>query len=58
MRHSLLALRLVSNDLEEVRNKAAIDKEFRPGIETTERNYRYNGWKKAVARAQEWEDRG
>ncbi|WP_109409907.1 glycerol kinase GlpK [Proteus genomosp. 4] len=45
------------SDLEEVKNKAAIDKEFRPGIETTERNYRYNGWKKAVARAQEWEDR-
>ncbi|HAT6296160.1 TPA: glycerol kinase, partial [Proteus mirabilis] len=46
------------SDLEEVKNKAEIDKEFRPGIETTERNYRYNGWKKAVARAQEWEDRG
>ncbi|MDO8223287.1 FGGY-family carbohydrate kinase, partial [Staphylococcus aureus] len=33
------------SDLEEVKNKAEIDKEFRPGIETTERNYRYNGWK-------------
>lgn len=45
------------SSLEEVKNKAKIEKQFRPSIETTERNYRYNGWKKAVARAQEWEDR-
>ncbi|SFU86760.1 glycerol kinase GlpK [Xenorhabdus koppenhoeferi] len=44
-------------DLDEVKNKATIEKEFCPGIETTERNHKYNGWKKAVARAQEWEDR-
>ncbi|CDG23215.1 Glycerol kinase [Xenorhabdus poinarii G6] len=44
-------------DLDEVKSKALIEKEFRPGIETTERNHKYNGWKKAVARAQEWEDR-
>ncbi|OTA18637.1 glycerol kinase [Xenorhabdus beddingii] len=44
-------------DLDEVTSKAVIEKEFRPGIETTERNHKYNGWKKAVARAQEWEDR-
>ncbi len=43
-------------DLEEVRSKAAIEKEFRPGIETVERNYRYRGWKKAVTRAQAWEE--
>ncbi|MBS9423306.1 glycerol kinase GlpK [Photorhabdus caribbeanensis] len=44
-------------DLDEVKSKATIEKEFRPGIETTERNYKYNGWKKAVARAQDWEDK-
>ncbi|MBD1228172.1 glycerol kinase GlpK [Xenorhabdus griffiniae] len=44
-------------DLDEVKSKAVVEKEFRPSIETTERNYKYNGWKKAVARAQEWEDR-
>ncbi|MBC8954410.1 glycerol kinase GlpK [Xenorhabdus sp. PB62.4] len=44
-------------DLDEVKSKSGIEKEFRPGIETTERNHKYNGWKKAVARAQEWEDR-
>lgn len=43
-------------DLDEVRAKAVIEHEFRPGIETTERNYRYAGWKKAVSRAQFWEN--
>ncbi|HAT3809971.1 glycerol kinase GlpK [Morganella morganii] len=43
-------------DLEEIKAKSTIEKTFRPGIETTERNVRYNGWKKAVARAQDWED--
>lgn len=33
-----------------------IEREFRPGIETTERNYRYSGWKKAVKRAPAWEE--
>ena len=28
-----------------------IEREFRHGIETTERNFRYSGWKKAVKRA-------
>lgn len=45
-------------DLDEVKRKANIEREFRPGIETTERNFRYNGWKKAVMRAQSWEDHG
>ncbi|MEG0536171.1 hypothetical protein, partial [Hafnia sp.] len=27
-----------------------------PSIETVERNYRYSGWKKAVSRAQAWEE--
>ncbi|MGS6265045.1 hypothetical protein ACVGWD_04325, partial [Enterobacter asburiae] len=26
------------------------------GIETTERNFRYSGWKKAVKRALAWEE--
>lgn len=44
------------SDLEEVRSKAVIEREFRPGIETVERNYRYEDWKKAVARARAWEE--
>ena len=46
------------NDLDELQSKATIERVFKPGIETTERNFKYEGWKKAVARAQEWEDRG
>ena len=38
------------------KKKAVIEREFRPGIETTERNYRYAGWKKAVKRAMAWEE--
>ncbi len=34
-------------NLDELQEKAVIEREFRPGIETTERNYRYNGWKKS-----------
>ncbi len=45
------------NDLDEVRSKATIEREFRPSIETTERNVRYKGWQKAVARVRSWEDR-
>jgi glycerol kinase len=44
------------SDLEELRSKATIEREFRPSIETVERNYRYSGWKKAVSRAQAWEE--
>lgn len=44
------------NDLDEVKSKATIEREFRPSIETTERHVRYSGWKKAVARAQAWEE--
>lgn len=43
-------------DLDEVKARSTIEREFRPGIETTERNYRYAGWKKAVERAKGWED--
>ncbi len=38
------------NDLEEVRSKMVIEREFYPDIETVDRNYRYENWKKAVAR--------
>ena len=43
-------------NLDELQEKAVIDREFRPGIETTERNFRYSGWKKAVKRALAWEE--
>ncbi|XNM74616.1 FGGY-family carbohydrate kinase [Escherichia coli] len=43
-------------NLDELQEKAVIEREFRPGIETTERNYRYAGWKKAVKRAMAWEE--
>ncbi|MCZ8824338.1 glycerol kinase [Escherichia albertii] len=43
-------------NLDELHEKAVIEREFRPGIETTERNYRYAGWKKAVKRAMAWEE--
>lgn len=34
-------------NLDELQEKAVIEREFRPGIETTERNFRYSGWKKS-----------
>lgn len=42
-------------DLEEVRAKSTIECEFIPKMEATERNSRYSGWKKAIARAKAWE---
>ncbi|CAH6235805.1 Glycerol kinase [Citrobacter freundii] len=53
--HALLAVGFWQN-LDELQEKAVIEREFRPGIETTERNFRYSGWKKAVKRAMAWED--
>ncbi|UVK78712.1 MAG: glycerol kinase [Sodalis sp. Ffu] len=41
--------------IEEVRSKLVIEREFSPGIEAMERNYLYEGWKKAVARSRSWE---
>lgn len=32
--------------LDELQSKATIERVFKPGIETTERNYKYGGWKK------------
>lgn len=43
------------SDLEEVSTKSVVEREFRPSIETTERNYRYAGWKRAVNRVRGWE---
>ncbi|SQI34233.1 Glycerol kinase [Leminorella richardii] len=44
------------SDLDEVKSKAEVERAFKPGIETTERNVRYRGWQKAVARARDWEE--
>lgn len=44
------------SSLDELQNKSQIERLFKPGIETTERNYRYQGWKKAVERAKDWEE--
>lgn len=43
-------------NLDELQEKAVIEREFRPGLETVERNYLYAGWQKAVQRAQGWEE--
>lgn len=43
-------------DLEEVKSKAPTERQFRPNMKVTEREALYNGWKKAVARAQSWEE--
>lgn len=42
-------------DLDELRDKAAIEKTFIPDVDEVKRNRRYKGWKKAVKRALEWE---
>ncbi|TKI03993.1 glycerol kinase, partial [Martelella alba] len=44
------------DDLEEVRSKSVIEREFQPAIEQAERDVYYHGWQKAVARARAWED--
>lgn len=43
-------------DLDELKNTLVVERDFKPSIETVERNVRYNGWKKAVTRATSWED--
>lgn len=43
-------------DVEEVRSKAEIERKFTPGIESTERNLRYKGWRKAVERVKDWDE--
>ncbi len=34
------------SNLDELQSKATIERVFKPGIETTERNFKYEGWKK------------
>ncbi|MFC0309375.1 glycerol kinase GlpK [Gallibacterium trehalosifermentans] len=41
-------------DLEELRNKAAIERTFIPDHDEAKQQRRYKGWKKAVKRALEW----
>jgi glycerol kinase len=43
--------------LEDVRRNWAKDREFAPRLDAAERESLYRGWRKAVARAREWEDR-
>ncbi|WP_127957154.1 glycerol kinase GlpK [Serratia microhaemolytica] len=43
------------SNLDEVQRTATIERQFQPSIDQTERDRRYQGWKKAVARAQHWE---
>lgn len=42
-------------DLDELKDKAVIEKTFVPDQDEEKRTKRYNGWKKAVKRALEWE---
>ncbi|WMY94926.1 MAG: glycerol kinase GlpK [Arsenophonus sp.] len=43
-------------DLDEIKEKMNIEKIFTPGIAATERNHKYNGWKKAVSRIKDWKE--
>ncbi len=38
------------------KKKPSLSENSAPALKTTERNYRYSGWKKAVKRAMAWED--
>ncbi|MEE6081623.1 glycerol kinase, partial [Avibacterium paragallinarum] len=42
-------------DLDELRDKAAVERTFTPDGDEEKRIKRYKGWKKAVKRALEWE---
>lgn len=44
------------DNLQQIQSRAITERVFRPGLETTERNFRYSGWSKAVSRAQGWEN--
>ena len=44
------------NGLDEIKQNAALDREFLPAMEETERVRLLHGWEKAVARAKHWED--
>ncbi len=43
-------------DLQELQNKAVIERSFMPDQDDTKRETRYKGWKKAVKRAEHWID--
>lgn len=43
-------------NLEELQNKAAVERSFLPDHDEEKRERRYKGWKKAVKRAEKWED--
>lgn len=42
-------------DQDEIKDKWAVDREFEISMEEDLRNKKYNGWKKAVKRAMDWE---
>ena len=42
-------------DQDEIKDKWAVDREFEITMEEDLRNKKYNGWKKAVKRAMDWE---
>ncbi|MDB1125900.1 glycerol kinase GlpK [Vibrio algarum] len=44
------------DSIEEVRNKAEIDKTFEPADDEDKRTGRYNGWKRAVKAVRAWSD--
>jgi glycerol kinase len=43
-------------DQEELASHWALDREFTPAMPTDKRDWLYDGWKKAISRAREWED--
>jgi glycerol kinase len=43
--------------LADVRRNGALEREFAPRLERTQRESLHRGWHQAVARAREWEDR-
>jgi len=42
--------------LDELRDKAIIEREFSPQLDETQKEKLYAGWKKAVERTRDWED--
>jgi glycerol kinase len=45
------------NDKDEISAKWQIDNTFKPEMETDKRDGLYKGWKKAVERSLDWEDK-
>jgi glycerol kinase len=42
--------------LDELRDKAIIEREFSPQLDEAQKEKLYAGWKKAVERTRDWED--